>query len=142
MRRPRAIAVSAVEVESGPNGLPGKRLQIALESNDERFVSELNGTLPSGYDWHQRLLERLQTRRGDRPPVLTPETARSLQEYLGFCHVVRNLYGFELDPERLDRLAAQQKSVGQQFDFEVRHFLDWLRTLAGELDELDELGDR
>ena len=35
---------------------------------------ELNGGLPSGADWHKRLLDRMSERREGRPAVLTRET--------------------------------------------------------------------
>ncbi len=98
------------------------------------IISELNGALPSGYDWHKRVLERMANPRDDRPAVLTQTTARSLQEYLGFRHVVRNLYGFELESERLDRLAENQNSVWQQFDRDIRNFINWLHQLANNLE--------
>jgi len=88
------------------------------------IISELNGSPPSGYDWHKRLLERMSVEREDRPALISPNTAQKLQEYLGFRHIVRNLYGFELDPERVDRLGENQGAIGQQFAAEVRLFMD------------------
>jgi len=61
-------------------------------------ASELNGAVPSGYDWHKRLLDRMSVERNGRPVIVTRGTARRLEEYLAFRHVVRNVYGFELDP--------------------------------------------
>ena len=84
------------------------------------IISELNGSLPSGYDWHKRLLERMSIEREDRPALISTNTAQRLQEYLGFRHIVRNLYGFELDPERIDRLVENQSPLWQQFAQEVR----------------------
>jgi len=98
------------------------------------IISELNGSIPSGYDWHKRILERMSIEREDRPALISPNTAQKLQEYLGFRHIVRNLYGFELDPERIDRLVENQESIGQQFDREVRSFIQWMQSLSDELE--------
>lgn len=100
----------------------------------QTIASELNGALPAGYDWHKRLLERMSGKREDRPAVLTTETARRLQEYLGFRHVVRNIYGFELDPQRVAQLVAGYPPVWHQLETEVRAFLDWLMALAEQLE--------
>ena len=97
-------------------------------------ASELNSALPSSYDWHRRLLDRMSAEREGRPAVVTVETASHLQEYLAFRHVVRNIYGFELDPQRVERLVAGYPSVWHQFETQVRDFVNWLRTLADQLE--------
>lgn len=97
-------------------------------------ASELNGDVPSSYDWYRRLLERMSVEREGRPAVLTEETAYSLEEYLGFRHVVRNLYGFELDTQRVERLVVGYPPVWHRFDAEVRDFVKWLRALAEQLE--------
>lgn len=94
------------------------------------IASELNGGTPSGYDWHRRLLERMTLPREEMPPVLQVETAKSLREYLGFRHVVRNIYGFELDLERLEILLVRYGEVWQQVESDLKVFMDWLNQLA------------
>ncbi|MBD2424838.1 hypothetical protein [Phormidium sp. FACHB-1136] len=94
---------------------------------------ELNGGLPSGADWHKRLLDRMSERREGRPAVLTPETATRLREFLGFRHIVRNLYGFELDPNRVAALVANYPAVWVNMKTDVSAFIDWLRALAAEM---------
>jgi hypothetical protein len=74
-------------------------------------------------------------KREGLPPVLTPETVRSLQEYLGFRHIVRNIYGFELDAERVERLVEGYSRVWHRFESEVGQFVGELRELAGHLEE-------
>ncbi|MBM4201522.1 MAG: hypothetical protein FJ189_09575 [Gammaproteobacteria bacterium] len=91
---------------------------------------ELNGGLPSGADWHKRLLDRMAQAREGRPAVVSAATAGRLREFLGFRHIVRHLYGFELDPERLDALAAQYPDTWAAVHSEVEQFIAWLRDLA------------
>lgn len=98
------------------------------------IASELNGAVPSSYDWHKRLLDRMRVEREGRPAVLKVETTHRLEEYLAFRHVVRNLYGFELDSQRVERLVAGYPTVWHQFETDIRHFVDWLRTLAEQLE--------
>ena len=94
------------------------------------IASELNGGLPSGYDWHRRLLTRMSTEQDHRPAVLSKENARLLEEYLGFRHVVRNIYGFELDPVRLQRLADNYSHTWTLFKQDITKFTQWLEQLA------------
>lgn len=98
------------------------------------IASELNGGTPSGYDWHRRLLERMTLPREEMPPVLQQETAKSLREYLGFRHVVRNIYGFELDLERLEILLVKYGEVWQQVRGDLKVFVDWLNQLANGME--------
>ena len=97
-------------------------------------ASELNGGLPSGYDLHRRLLTRMSTAQKQRPALLTRETAKKLEEYLAFRHVVRNIYGFELVAQRVEGLVQGYYLVWQQFGHDVQEFLHWLRTLADEIE--------
>ena len=97
------------------------------------IVAELNGAPLSGYDWHQRLLERMAAEWEGRPPVLATETVRGLREYLAFRHVVRNIYGFELDPARIEGLVQRYPTAWQAFRHDIDRFIDWLHALADEL---------
>ncbi|MDB9525399.1 hypothetical protein PN498_05330 [Oscillatoria sp. CS-180] len=95
---------------------------------------ELNGGLPSGADWHKRLLKRMSQQREGRSAVLSDATALRLREFLGFRHIVRNLYGFELDPERIASLAARYPQMSTDVRQDVERFVSWLRDLADQLE--------
>ena len=101
--------------------------------------SELNGALPTGYDWHKRLLERMAVAHAGRPAVISPQTAQSLQKYLSFRHVIRNIYGYELEANRIAQLIDEYNLIWPQFETEVREFVLWLRTTATQLDEMQLL---
>lgn len=98
------------------------------------IASEINGGAPSSYDWHRRLLDRMCVEREGRIAVISPETGSRLSEFLAFRHVVRNLYGFELDAARISSLAAKYPSVWQRVTVEIRSFVTWLRALATRLE--------
>ena len=97
-------------------------------------ASDLNGGLPATFDWHRRLLGRMAVPHTDRPALLRQSTAQRLEEYLAFRHVVRNIYGFELKPERLDKLITDYTEVWQQFYQDTQTFIAWLSQLANELE--------
>jgi hypothetical protein len=99
------------------------------------IASELNGGLPSGYDWHRRLLTRMTNPQDYRPTVLRETTARQLNEYLGFRHVVRNIYGFELEKPRIENLVIHYYEAWSQTREDIGNFLLWLQTIANNLSE-------
>ena len=49
-----------------------------------------------------------------------------LDEYLGFRHLFRNIYGFELDSKRLDDLIERFPDVVDKFNKEIKIFLNKL----------------
>jgi hypothetical protein len=98
------------------------------------IVSEFDGSKPSGFDWHKRLLQRMTVAQQERLPVISAETARRLDEYLGFRHVVRNVYSFDLDVDRVARLVQTYPTTWQNFEAEIQAFIEWLRVLAASLD--------
>ena len=58
-----------------------------------------------------------------RPAVLSKGLAAELDEYLSFRHLFRNIYGFELENDRLDRLVAKFEPVTGSFRKEITEFL-------------------
>ncbi len=68
---------------------------------------------------------------GIRLPVISKDLAATLDEYLGFRHVFRNIYGFELERERLRRLAQGLEATAQRVEEELRSFAAWLKSSEG-----------
>ena len=98
-----------------------------------RVAGDVNGTFPESEDWHKRLLSQMALDVEEyRPAVISAETCTDLAELLGFRHVVRNVYGFELKPARVEQLIALAVSVLPRFTGEVRGFLGFLRRLYRE----------
>jgi uncharacterized protein YutE (UPF0331/DUF86 family) len=59
--------------------------------------------------------------------VLQKNTAKQLEEYLGFRHVVRNLYTWELDTTKVERLIKHLPHTLQAVENDLEtfgHFLD------------------
>ena len=94
------------------------------------ILSELDGGLPGGDDWHRQLLANARLATSMRPPVLSERMCSDLVPYLGFRHVVRNAYGFELDIERVNRLASGISPVLDDFRKEITAFLDKIPGLV------------
>jgi hypothetical protein len=50
-------------------------------------------------------------------------------------YVVRNVYAFDLDIERVARLIKLYPDVWYQFEQDIQAFVQWLRALALKLEE-------
>jgi hypothetical protein len=72
----------------------------------EDIARSMERSVPTGPEWHRDLLLQMSAEVASiRPPVISVETSRCLDEYRGFRHVVRNVYTFSLQPARLEALA-------------------------------------
>jgi hypothetical protein len=92
-----------------------------------RIAQELNGGVPSSEHWHRELLLDMTLHLDSvRPAVMSRELHDLLLPYLGFRHLFRNVYGYVIDAERLERLDDRFDAVLDRFTGELRVFLDWL----------------
>jgi hypothetical protein len=91
------------------------------------IVSEVNGGVPHELDWHKRMLTQVSLEIEDiRPAVISLKTRKDLEELLRFRHVVRNIYGFELKPERIETLIDLTISLFPRFTKEIENFMAFL----------------
>jgi hypothetical protein len=98
----------------------------------EKIASELDGGVPTGAAWHRELLESMGLDLpGLRPPLLTASTVRELHEFLRFRHLFRNVYGFELEWQRLQPLLSRLPAIASKLDAEVQAFLPFLDASSG-----------
>jgi hypothetical protein len=104
-----------------------------LERMLEQIASIVDQSVPSMHDWHRELLRQMTVEvAGLRPQVLSIDTATSLDEYRRFRHVVRNVYAFELIPERIERLSADLRPSFERARDELLVFAAFLEGLAQE----------
>jgi hypothetical protein len=102
-----------------------------LERIFERIGSKVDGHIPAGPEWHRALLNQMQAEQpGLRPPLLTPEATQALDEFLRFRHVVRNIYAFQLDPERVARLINQMRPAFQLVQQPLHAFVTFLKRVG------------
>lgn len=104
-----------------------------VEKAFERIADELNGGAPTGRDWRARLLHSMTLELPKvRPPVISKETESALREFLAFRHVVRNIYAFELDSDRLGLLMRRFGKTFELFRGDMLEFVGVLRALTDE----------
>jgi len=99
----------------------------------EWIARQIDGTLPQGSSWHRELLQQMTLDVPEvRPPVLQTPTAKLLEEYLGFRHVVRNLYSWELEPAKVKRLIELLPQTVQAVETDLETFGRFLDAAGDE----------
>lgn len=102
-------------------------LYTGIERIFRRISEELDGGPQRGDAWYSQLLRSMTIEvSGVRPPVVTPDLAGRLRDFLGFRHLFRNIYGDELDVERVALLEARLPEVLDDFETQIRTFLGWM----------------
>ncbi len=97
----------------------------------EKIAPELNGGVPAGSSWHRELLRNMTLELpGIRPPVITTETARLLEEFLRFRHLFRSVYGFELEWPRLRALLERLPAAWESLRSDLERFIAFLDEIA------------
>ena len=99
-----------------------------------RIAQDIDQDVPQGERWHVSLLERMETERGDiRPEVISNDLSRMLRPYLGFRLVVCNIYGFDLQVERLRPLVEDFNLTLDDFLTELKMFVGFLKDVQDRL---------
>jgi hypothetical protein len=101
-----------------------------LEKLFERIARGLDNRLPGGRNWHQALLNQMATEVANvRPKVISKTTLAQLDEYRRFRHVVRSVYSYDLDPDRLCKLIDSSSDTYKQIEEELIAFARWLASV-------------
>ena len=96
----------------------------ACERIFKLIAREIHGDFDAGEHWHKQLLYRMTLELKDiRPAVISKELAASLDEFLTFRHLFRNIYDFELLGGRLDKLVEKFFITAEHFKQEIEDFL-------------------
>ena len=95
------------------------------------IATEIDDDLPGGNSCHIQLLQRMATNLETiRPAVLDLATARQLDEYLRFRHLFRNMYGFDLEWERCNKLLVDLPETFARLEEQVTAFVEFLESAA------------
>ncbi len=104
-----------------------------LERIFQLIASSVDQSVPTGSDWHGELLRQMTVEVPDlRPMVISTDEAGAVDEFLRFRHVVRHVYAFELDAERVERLANRLRATFDQVKDSLLVFAMFLEGLAQE----------
>ena len=136
VRAERAMASSRRQPEDPDLYLDAAALNLhdsyaGLERLLVQIATIVDGSPPTGPEWHRHLLRQMGVELPQlRPRVLSPEAIQALDEYLRFRHVVRNIYTFEFDPERIERLVQRLRPCMERAQAELLAFAAFLDGLA------------
>lgn len=102
-----------------------------LERLFQLIARHVDGSLPQGDTWHRDLLYQMAEEWDSiRPAVISDVTASSLDEFRRFRHLVRNVYTFNLVPERIEPLIDRLPELWPQLHAELSAFADFLEDVA------------
>ena len=109
---------------------------LATEKIFKKIAQEIDEELPSGEDWHKKLLRSMTIELPEtRPTVINKELFHKLEEYLRFRHLTRNIYGFQLNLERFEHLIIDLDDVISKLNKQIIDFLDSMEEIAKKADE-------
>jgi len=98
-----------------------------LERAFQQVAAIVDKSVPAGPDWHRALLEQMCVAFPDvRPAVLSRDTCQALAEFLRFRHVVRNVYAYNLDAQRVQRLVDDGARLYERVNAEFAQFAGFL----------------
>ena len=85
----------------------------------------------TGESWHQDLLQRMKKDiQETRPAIISDESASVLDELRRFRHLVRNIYTFNLIPEKIEPLVSSLPALWSRLRAELLAFADFLEDVA------------
>lgn len=129
----RAIALHTKAIGQGDlDYLDGVALNLhgfymGVEEIFARIARDLDESLPKGAQWHLALLSQMTWSVSEiRPPVISSETRRCLDDYRGFRHVVRNVYTFNLVPSKIRKLVDDLPACHQRLTIDLEMFCAFL----------------
>ena len=106
-------------------------LYSGLERIFELVAEVIDGEKPAGENWHLSLLQQMSNDiPGVRPAVISEKSFDLLNEYRGFRHVVRNVYTYRFDPEKIGRLVGKAPEMFDRVRAELLAFSDFLEESA------------
>ena len=89
-----------------------------------KLIHKANGGKPlTNTMWHSELFYSMFEETKSRNAVLQRELTEPLKDYLGFRHVFRHSYGYELDWLRLNPLFSGMADVWQKVKADLEKFL-------------------
>jgi hypothetical protein len=102
-----------------------------LEQLLVEIAREIDESVPAHENWHTALLRQMSAEMPSRrPAVIRTISRRCLDEYRSFRHVVRNVYTFNLNPNRITELAADLPACYEAVQQDLAQFRQFLLDLS------------
>ncbi|MBS4025963.1 MAG: hypothetical protein KGZ96_09860 [Clostridia bacterium] len=108
---------------------------VSVENMFEMISREIDESTPQGLDWHIKLLKQMNLEIPQvRPAVISKETLYLLDKFRAFRHVFRNVYGFNLDANRLKDLLEEMPIAVTKFTKDLDRFTRKMEEIINSLD--------
>lgn len=135
-RAERAIRTAARAAEDSDLYVDAAALNLhdfytGLERIFRQIATTVDASVPSSPEWHRELLQQMCIEIPNvRPRALSPETCKALDEFMRFRHVVRNIYAFRLDAERISLLVPDARLLMGRITNELKAFALFLEGVG------------
>ena len=98
-----------------------------LERIFELIARHVDENIQSGDMWHRDLLKQMSQEQKDlRPAVISIGSFSSLDELRRFRHLVRNVYTFNLVPEKVEPIVSDLSALWSKVQAEILAFADFI----------------
>ena len=132
----KSIRIALHEIEDAPDWFKRSvEIEIAkhlydiymgMETIFRQIAREIDEHIPQSETWHKDLLIQMTEARDERPPVISHETAKRLEQILGFRHVFTHQYSIKIDYKQTEKNAKYIELLFQDFSKEIDIFTDSL----------------
>lgn len=95
-----------------------------VEALFQTIAKRVDRDFPTGETWHKDLLQQMGRPTECRSAVISMCMIEQLEPYLGFRHVSRHSYTFELDWNKMRTLVGDLTRVRTAFYAEIKSILD------------------
>ena len=103
---------------------------VTVENTLKIICSEVEEKLPECSNWHVLLLKQASYEIPEvRPAIISKVTMDKLDKYRAFRHVFRNVYGYNLDAERIKELLLELTETVDLFTEDIKNFMKLLEDL-------------
>lgn len=143
-RANRAIVAARRHPEDQDLYMDGAALNLhdfysGMERIFHHIAASIDNSVPTSHEWHRELLRQMGVALPQlRPPVLTRDSLQALDEYLAFRHVVRNIYTFQFNPERIERLITGLSKVFSIIRDDLETFAIFIEQLSTQIEAKDD----
>ena len=96
---------------------------MGFENIFKRIAQQIDEKFEKTDSWHVDLLESMIDTTTKRPPILTPNVKRRLRFYLGFRHVFRSHYSYELNWSIMKHLVLESEDILHSVEKEIQEFV-------------------
>lgn len=104
---------------------------MGIEEMFKKIAVFIGEGIPEGPRWHSALLKGMaRDITGLRPRVIKEDTKVLLDEYRKFRHLVRNIYTFNIIPQKVIKLANSVAKTFKGFKKDIKSFINIIERIS------------